>query len=508
LFHKQTEYVPTRGIHHRRLSLSSRHQQFSALDNKTLRTNQYKGESFMQHNTITRRTFLQGAAVTGLSVVGMQLMAACAAPAPTTTGGATPATGSSAAPAATDVTLRVQAAPEGGQAVMPTVLGERFQADTGVEVLIEETIYGEIETKTQTGFISNTLQDLLYGHHRWLFINFLKGIYMPIDDFLASDPPEDYDDIYPSVMAGNSLDGQNFSFPGVVHPGGNIAVNYNKTMLEEKGLPVPEAGWTMSDWTELAKSAADPANGIFGLGFDGMVDLHYYSNVSRSFGSPDSAESWVMNEEGTKLQYNTPIHEEIAAWYTDLLESRVAPRMADYIEGEASNIFVAGFTATHASIIGNTVGFLSRINNAFEMDAVLLPVGPEGRQGTCYSGNQHMINSNTAHPEEAWDLLKLYGSGEAGVIMVLEGHLQPNGHHSAWTDPDVVAVNRMLGIAADLLTAGVEPFPMPKNTRFTEANNAFTNEISLIWEGDVSYAEHAAIVDEKVNEILNLERPQ
>jgi multiple sugar transport system substrate-binding protein len=462
----------------------------------------------MQRNTITRRKFLQGVAVTSLGVVGMQLMAACAAPAPTTTGEAAPATDSSAAPAATDVTLRVQVAPESGQGAMPTIMGQRYQDESGVQVVMEETIYAEIETKTQTGFISNTLQDLLYGHHRWLFINFLKGIYMPIDDFLASDPPEDYDDIYPSVMAGNALDGKNFSFPGVVHPGGNIAVNYNKTMLEEKGLPLPAEGWTISDWTELAKSAADTANGIFGLGFDGMNSFHYYSNVSRSFGSPDSTDGNVMNADGTQLQYNTPLHEEVAAWYTDLLESRVAPRMADYIENSPTRIFVAGLTATHASTVGNTVSLLSQIEDAFEMDSVLLPVGPEGRQGTCYSGNQHMINSNTAHPEEAWELLKLYGSGEAGVLMVLEGKSQPNGHKSAWTHPDVVAVNRMLGVAHSLLEAGIEPFPMPANTRFTEANNVFMNEINLIWEGNVSYAEQAAVIDQKVNEVLSLGRPE
>ena len=462
----------------------------------------------MQRNNLTRRKFLQGVAVTSFGVVGAQLMAACAAPAPAAPGEAAPATDSSAAPAATDVTLRVQVAPEGGQGVMPTIMGERYQADSGVTVVIEETIYGEIEAKTATGFISNTLQDLLYGHHRWLFINFLKGIYMPIDDFLASDAPEDYDDIFPSVMAGNSLDGKNFSFPGVVHPGGNIAVNYNKTMLDEKGIPVPQEGWTMNDWTELAKAAADPANGIFGMGFDDMLSLHYYSNVARSFGSPDSTESWVMNEEGTALQYNTPIHAEIAAWYTDLLDNGIAPRVSDYIDNAASNIFLAGLNATHASIVGNTVALLSQVGDAFEMDAVLLPVGPEGRQGTCYSGNMHMMNSNTPHPEEAWELLKLFSSGEAGVLMVLEGKLQPNGHKSAWTHPDVVAVNRMLGVTAGLLEAGIEKFPMPANTRFTETNNAFQNEIGLIWAGDTTYAEHAAIIEEKVNEVLALPRPE
>jgi multiple sugar transport system substrate-binding protein len=446
-------------------------------------------------------------AVTSFGALSAQVLAACAAPAPSA-GTTTESTESSAAPAATDVTLRVQVPPDVGQAAMPTKFAERFQSETGIEVLIEETIYTEIETKTQTGFISGTLQDLLYGHHRWLFINYLKGIYMEIDDMLASDPPADFEDIYPSVMAGNALDGKNFSVPGVVHPGGNIAVNYNKTMLEEKGLPLPEAGWTFADWTDLAKAAADPAAGIFGLGLDSLNALHYYSNVSRSFGSPDSTEGWVMNEEGTQLTFNTPLHQELGAWHLDLLDNKVAPRKADYIEEAASGLFAAGFSATHASIVGQVTAFIAQIGDRFEMDAVLLPVGPEGRQGTCYSGNQHMINTNTPYPEEAWELLKLYSSGEAGVSMVLDGKLQPNGHKSAWTDPQVNEINRMFGITDALLTQGIEKFPMPKNTRFTEANNIFMNEIDLIWEGNVTWEEHAPVIEEKVNEVLALGRPE
>ena len=462
----------------------------------------------MQPNNMTRRRFLQGVAVTSFGIVGAQLMAACAAPVPATSGEAAPATDASAAPAATDVTIRVQNPPEAGLAVMPTIMAERYQADTGVQVVIEETLYGEVETKTQTGFISNTLQDILFGHHRWLFINYVKGIYMEIDDLLASDPPDDYADIYPSIMAGNSFEGKNFSFPSVVHPGSNISVNYNKTLLEEKGLPLPQAGWTMNDWAELAKAAADPANGVFGMGFSSMSTIHYYGNVSRSWGSPDSTEAWIMDADGTKLLYDQPIHEEITAWYRDLLDSRVAPRAADFAEGGSDSLFVAGFQATQATELHNTVAYPATIGDAFEIGAVLLPVGPEGRQGTGYEGNQHMLNSNTAHPEEAWDLLKLYGSGEAGVLMVLEGHQQPNGHKSAWTDPKVVEYNYMLGVAAELLDKGIEPFPMPANTRYTEANNAFRNEMELIWEGEQSYADYAAVVVEKVNAILNLPRPE
>lgn len=454
---------------------------------------------------VTRRSFLQGVAAVGLGAASLQLMTACVAPGAAPAGEAASTTGGGSAPAATDVTLRVQVPPEAGQSVMPTILAERYQADSGVKVLIEETIYGEIETKTQTGFISDTLQDLLYGHHRWLFINFLKGIYAEIDDLLSSDAPADWGDVYPSVIAGNQLDGKNFSVPGVVHPGGNIAVNYNKNILAEKGLPEPKAGWTINDWTELGKAATDTAKGIFGIGLDSLDALHYYSNFSRSWGPKDSTACWIMTEDGTKLQYNTDQHREIAEWYLALLDAKVAPRKADKID---TGLFPAGLSATHASTVGGVTSFLSQIGDKFEMDAVLLPIGAEGRQGTCYSGNMHMMSTKSAHPEEAWELLKMYSSGEAGVLMVLEGKLQPNGHKSAWTDAKVNEVNRMFGITDQLLTAGIEKFPMPKNTRFTEANNIFANEINLIWEGEATWEEHAPVIDQKVQEVLDLPRPE
>lgn len=460
----------------------------------------------MQRNQVTRRSFLKGLATIGVGAAGAQILAACAPPAAPAAGGAAQApstTESSAAPAPSDVSIRVQVAP-GSQAAMPGIMGARYQADTGVEVVMEEVIYGEIETKTQTGFISNTNPDLLYGHHRWLFINFLKGIYMDIDDMLAADAPADWDDIYPSVITGNQLDGKNFSIPGVVHPGGNIAVMYNKDMLAAKGLPEPQDGWTMNDWEELARAAADPDNGVFGLDFDGMNSFHYYSNTSRSFGAPGSTDSWVMNADGTALTYNTDMHRDIANWYTGLMDDKVAPRAADRIDG---GLFPAGLNATQASIVGNVAWVLATIDGKFELDAALLPVGPEGRQGTCYSGNMHMINSKTAHPEEAWDLMKMFSSGEAGVSMVLDGNLQPNGHKSAWTDAKVNEVNRMFGVTDTLLSAGIEPFPMPKNTRFTEANDVFRNEIDLIWAGEETFDAHAPIIEERVNAVLAQDRP-
>jgi ABC-type glycerol-3-phosphate transport system substrate-binding protein len=387
---------------------------------------------------------------------------------------------------------------------MAIEFAKRFQSETGIKVDVEETIYTEIEKKTQTGFISDTLQDVVYGHHRWLFINFTKGIYAVLDDMFKSDAPPDFADIFPSVMEGNRFDGKNFSLPDVTHPGGNIAVSYNKTMLKEKGLEEPKAGWTLADWEALARAAADPGKGIFGMDFDSMNALHYYSNVSRSFGEKTSTDMWLMDRDGKTIQWNTPIHKEIGAWYGKLLDDKVAPRAKDRIE---TGLFPGGLVATHASIVGGVADFLKKTEGKFEMDAVLLPVGDKGRQGTCYSGNQWMLNSKTKHMPEAYKLLNMLTSKDAGVYLATNTAVQPNGRKAAWNDPEVNKINKMFGVAVGLIEAGVEPFPMPNNTRFSEANSAFQAEIDQVWAGTKTWDEQAPIIQKKLQEIIDQPRP-
>ena len=456
----------------------------------------------MQHK-LSRRQLLKGAAL-GLGSVSAGILAACAAPpAAAPAKSAAPATEATSAPAASNVTLRLQApaVPLGGMAIE---FAKRFQADTGIKVVVEETIYGEIEKKTQTGFISDTLQDVVYGHHRWLFINFTKGIYAVLDDMLKNDAPPDFADIFPSVIEGNKFEGKSFSLPDVVHPGGNIAVNYNKTMLKEKGLDEPKPGWTLTDWEVLARKAADPDKGIFGMAFDSVTAMHYYSNLARSFGEKTSTDMWLMDREGKTFQFNTPIHKEIGEWLAKLHADKIAPRKKDLIE---TGLFVGGLSATYSTIVGGVADALKKTEGKFEMDAALLPVGDKGRQGTCYSGNQWMLNSKSKNLPEAYKLLTALTSKDAGVYLATAVAVQPNGHKSAWTDPAVNKINKMFGVAVKLIEAGIEPFPMPNNTRFSEANTAFEAEIEQVWEGTKTWAEQAPVIQKKLQEIIDQPRP-
>ena len=107
------------------------------------------------------------------------------------------------------------------------------------------------------------------------------------------------------------------------------------------------------------------------------------------------------------MTYNTELNTRRSPIGTSgLLDDKVAPRAAD-MEGVEPNLFVAGLEATHASTVGVLTRAQEQAGDRFEVGAIPLPPGAEGRQGTCFSGNHWMINNNSEAPEEAWELAKL-----------------------------------------------------------------------------------------------------
>ena len=111
--------------------------------------------------TLTRRLFLQSMAGLGSGLA----LAAC-----------TPTAQPASAPASTEkqaaqppaskpkITVKIQTpATVNTMDMVNKCIAEFMDKNPDVQVVSEETIYGEIATKTETGYISGTLQDICYG---------------------------------------------------------------------------------------------------------------------------------------------------------------------------------------------------------------------------------------------------------------------------------------------------------------------------------------------------------
>src|SRR5690554_5538768 len=159
---------------------------------------------------------------------------------------------------------------------------QHMEAHPEVEVIVEETLYDEIARKTETGFVAGTLQDACYGHMRWLFMGCHKGIYNSLEDYIASDPPEEFEDFFPRWMEVNKFEGVQYQLPESSKPGPVASLMYNKQILEQAGVEEPTEDWTWVDLAEAARQCANPDEGIFGVSYRfAQNDIHSATNVCR-----------------------------------------------------------------------------------------------------------------------------------------------------------------------------------------------------------------------------------
>ncbi|MGI6375328.1 MAG: extracellular solute-binding protein [Anaerolineae bacterium] len=476
----------------------------------------------MKLENLSRRAFLRSTMIAG----GAALLAACTpktsapaeapageAPAAEAPAGEAPAAEAPAAeaPAAAapadkpKVTIRVQTPARPNTIPMMNKTIELFkETNPEIEVISEETIYDEIATKTQTGFVSGTLQDMVYGHHRWYAYGCYMGIYMPIDDYIESAPPEDFDDFFQAPLEANKFEGQQYSLPHFVHPGSNILFVYNKTLLQEFGLSEPPRDWTYQDLAEMAIACTDKERGIFGVSWV-VTDFHKYGQYTRAWGepTPDDKSGWLLSEDGKTFRFLE--NEEAAKLYIELRKAGAAPGPADQVEG-TMGLFGAGRQVFIGGQVQGMVTAQNTVGDAFELGYQIRPLGPKGRGNTCNEGNQWMINSQSKQADAAWEFMKAVTGKEVVIYGILEGGLQP-ARRSAWLDPQVLERVPAYKDGAEIIDQGLEPFPMPWNLRFVEANDVFNNEAAPIWSLEKSWEEQAPVVQKNVQQILDMERP-
>jgi multiple sugar transport system substrate-binding protein len=455
----------------------------------------------MKANKLTRREMLRLSAGLTTGALAATWLAACApASGPAASGGS-----SAAAPERTQV--RIQASANVSTLEMSQWAAQRHMEEfPDVEVILEETIYNEIARKTETGFAAGTLQDVCYGHLRWFFMGCHRGIYMSLEDYIASDPPEDFEDFFPLWMEVNKFEGVHYQLPESAKPGPVASIIYNKQILEEAGVDEPTEGWTWLDMAEMAKKCTNVDEGIFGVSYRYIQnDIHSTSNVSRYFeeDSPDDISGSLLVDNGTRFRMDTDTIQEALRYTMDMVEQRVFPKPGDDVEG---GLFAAGKLAFLLGQVAEEYSSnLARVGGRFEIGHLPPPRGPKGALGTVNVGNQWMINTQSEVKDAAWAVLKTFTGKEAAIRQGIQGD-EP-GRRSGWVSPEVVESSPMLSKTVHLMDDYLEDFPMPSNLRYVEANSVFINEMALILEGEVTLDEYLPTVVEQVQAIVDMERP-
>ena len=374
---------------------------------------------------------------------------------------------------------------------------KQWADEAGVDLQIDEAIYGEMAKKQLTLLATGTLWDVSFSGIKWYPFSVSKGAFLPLDDLIAGNDPG-MDDFFDAARVGGELDGKNYGLPYLLHPGNPALVVYNKDMLAEKGLPEPHDDMTTTEYGELAAQASDPDNQIFGTNY---LPGNYYDFASliRAFG-----EDILIDEAKTFNFAGSEKAKEAATWITEL---RTVHRAAPYRDESEGLQFAAGNMATRTIGSYAVRGMSETVGDKFEFDFALHPVSPDGGRGYSAFVEVFSIFSGSKHPEEAFGLVSTLTSTEAGLWSVQQSPTgNPTARKSVWQ-----------GVAEDLhpifarVLAMMEetsnPFPTPYNLRFSELQDQWANLSPDIFYGDVSIDEGMAIVQDACQEIMDLSRP-
>jgi multiple sugar transport system substrate-binding protein len=225
------------------------------------------------------------------------------------------------------------------------------------------------------------------------------GLILNLADVAAADADFSADDFYAGPMGHlqTSIDG-NAALWGLPRDVSAFAIYYNADLFDEAGVAYPEMGWTWEEFRAAADAITALGGDIQGFGMNAWwANWGYFVNAAGSSFFNEDFTACGLNNEGTVagLDFAASLFTDGVAvpWGTDSEPPFLAGTLG---------MFLNGRWATPGTIA----------NADFNWNVASLPVGPDGEETNWLFWGAYVVNANTAHPEEAWDLVTRLTSAE------------------------------------------------------------------------------------------------
>jgi len=223
---------------------------------------------------------------------------------------------------------------------------------------------------------------------------------IPLDDYISSEEKADFLD---GAIADATYRGKLYGIP-IWNVGARLFI-YNKDLFENAGITeFPE---TWEEYIETAKKLTDPSQGIYGGSFDG-AGQNTYNNFFQYLAQTGGS---ILNEDWTKCTVNSPAGLRALQFWVDLIHKYkvVNPNTATLDHNENMALFAAGKIAM-LDAFARYETQIKQINPNVRMGYMAM-IGDKQRVGFGATWNL-VISSNSKHPDEAFELIKVLTSEE------------------------------------------------------------------------------------------------
>ncbi len=227
------------------------------------------------------------------------------------------------------------------------------------------------------------------------------GLILNLADLAAADSEYSADDFYAGPMGflTTPIEEGTDALWGLPRDVSAFAIYYNADLFDEAGLDYPGGeDWTWERFAEAAEAINELGDEIYGFGMNAWwANWGYFVNAAGSSFFNEDYTSCGLNNAGTfeGLEAAASLFASGAAipWGTD----SEPPFLAGNV-----GMFMNGRWATPGTIA----------NADFNWNVAPLPIGPSGEATNWLFWGAYVVNANTAHPEEAWELVTRLTSAE------------------------------------------------------------------------------------------------
>ncbi len=320
-------------------------------------------------------------------------------------------------------------------------------------------------------------------------------MFMPLDDFLAANPIENFDELPSGMLDAMTIDGKLYGIP---FRHATAALHVNTAILAERGLEVPT---TFEEVLEVARAATHTrADGVkvFGLVLDERAPTHI-TDIARAQSNGD------FLTPDFELLANSP--EMIAAVQTvkELFDEGVLPdNFLNFQTEDAITLMQQGRGVMAISPFGRNRNFNNPAESMFAGDIISIPVPASETLADFDAAPVRtefwamFIPQNSANPELSWDFIRHASTTENTI----RGALNGNGpvRPSAYDDPRMGELISYAESEQRVLAVARPPLPGWRNS--ARVVDIFKEEMDLLLLGMKTAEAAMNSVQERVTPLL------
>ncbi len=308
--------------------------------------------------------------------------------------------------------------------------GEEFnESQANISIEMVPLPYGEAIQKVYVALAGGEAPfDLTFNHPMQRATYAVRGVLIPLNDYIEADDRVNLDNFYPGLVENLSWQGKVYAIADGAHP---MFVLYNPSLIEAAGLEDPwdvyQAGeWTLEKWEREYAGALTTGEG-----------------VERQWGRTPTPRTirienlwiWgfggdVWNEDVTETVINEAEAIEAWNWMADTTKMGYTPTPAEAEE------FRGGAEMMNTERVA--MGFFHReilpyLREDLVLAQVPLPSMPNGPTITRNPPEGPGIYSGSPHPDEAWEYVS-FNTNRTHELLILAHYGDPTSPEVAESD--------------------------------------------------------------------------